>query len=37
RTEIKFYYGVKSGAKADSEALLEAVKATVNERLHALI
>ncbi|QHT48065.1 phospho-sugar mutase [Bacillus sp. SB49] len=35
--KIKFYYGVKSGAKADSEALLEAVKATVNERLHALI
>ncbi|QAS53400.1 phospho-sugar mutase [Halobacillus litoralis] len=35
--KIKFYYGVKSGAKKESEELLAAVKATVNERLHALI
>lgn len=35
--KIKFYYGVKSQSKEESEQLLEAVKATVNERLHALI
>ncbi|SEH44531.1 alpha-phosphoglucomutase [Halobacillus karajensis] len=35
--KIKFYYGVKSESKTDSQALLAAVKAAVNERLHALI
>ncbi|REJ08812.1 phospho-sugar mutase [Halobacillus trueperi] len=35
--KIKFYYGVKSGTRKESEELLAAVKATVNERLHALI
>ncbi|SFK17452.1 phosphoglucomutase [Halobacillus dabanensis] len=35
--KIKFYYGVKSESKAKSAELLAAVKATVNERLHALI
>ncbi|GEN54663.1 phospho-sugar mutase [Halobacillus faecis] len=35
--KIKFYYGVKSGSRKESEELLAAVKATVNERLHALI
>ncbi|MBX0357770.1 phospho-sugar mutase [Halobacillus sp. Nhm2S1] len=35
--KIKFYYGVKSGSRKESEELLAAVKATVSERLHALI
>ncbi|WP_394218206.1 phospho-sugar mutase [Halobacillus trueperi] len=35
--KIKFYYGVKSDTRKESEELLAAVKATVNERLHALI
>ncbi|MYL49403.1 phospho-sugar mutase [Halobacillus litoralis] len=35
--KIKFYYGVKSDTRKESEELLASVKATVNERLHALI
>ncbi|MGP4077084.1 phospho-sugar mutase [Halobacillus sp. K22] len=35
--KIKFYYGAKSGSRKDSENILEALKATVNDRLHALI
>ncbi|MGI8316730.1 phospho-sugar mutase [Halobacillus mangrovi] len=35
--KIKFYFGVKTSSKADSEKLLESLKSTVNERLHALI
>ncbi|MGR9048587.1 phospho-sugar mutase [Halobacillus faecis] len=35
--KIKFYYGVKSSTRKESEELLASVKATVNERLHALI
>ncbi|RWZ59058.1 phospho-sugar mutase [Halobacillus fulvus] len=35
--KIKFYFGVKTDSKQKSEDLLESLKATVNERLHALI
>ncbi|WP_226581230.1 phospho-sugar mutase [Halobacillus litoralis] len=35
--KIKFYYGVKTESRKDSEELLASVKATVNDRLHALI
>ncbi|MBA2175539.1 phospho-sugar mutase [Halobacillus locisalis] len=35
--KIKFYYGVKTDSREASEQLLESLKTTVNERLHALI
>lgn len=35
--KIKFYYGVKTDSREASEQLLESLKKTVNERLHALI
>jgi phosphoglucomutase len=35
--KIKFYFGVKTSSLSDSQDLLESLKSTVNERLHALI
>lgn len=35
--KIKFYYGVKSTTRRESEELLASVKAAVDERLHAII
>lgn len=35
--KIKFYYGVKSSSRRESEELLASVKAAVDERLHAII
>ncbi|KHE73117.1 phosphoglucomutase, partial [Halobacillus sp. BBL2006] len=35
--KIKFYFGVKTSSMSDSQNLLESLKSTVNQRLHALI